>query len=53
MAQRKKDAGMRKVCAWITHEAADALKAMAVDRGRTQEQTIEELIREAWQDPKE
>lgn len=44
MRQRKKDEGLKRMCAWVPAETISMLKAIAASRGKTQEQIIEDLI---------
>jgi hypothetical protein len=41
-AERQQQAGKRRVCLWLSREAADELKARA--SGKTQAQVIEEML---------
>jgi hypothetical protein len=48
-AERQQQAGKRRVCLWLSREAADELKARAAG-GRTQAAVIEGLLLEGMDD---
>lgn len=50
---RQKVAGRRRICGWVSAEAAETLKEIAEAAGETQAETLERLIMEGGGKPKE